>query len=1023
MKKIIIASLIIASIALFGKNESAKAFSYPKPVEAMGQIFSDLGISKSELKSTIKTANVARLKKTAPEVKVTFSPANPTEGEKVTANAAATYFMNDASEQYYTWYLKHSYCHDAKKGDNDYESKCDLNQDDKVNIEDYKIEAGRIIANSGFDWEDTDYEKHSDNDGFDAPMGGRDQKGKNAHCYIHDFTDGGDYELSDCEHLFPNTNDHGTIGDGKFGKDEEKFWHTDPQSNDTAGTGNNDEANVAGLGQYQFNWTYQSGDKVGVVVEGISIEPTQYEDSSYKIMWALPKNSCSLDDYSAEQYFDESTYKENETTTSTETFTYCGNKSSGAFKHDDSCTEDDEKTCGSGKDEDCANFSGEKITNTSYRRTKTDNGDNTVTITTYTSTQIYRYESDGTTELVIDGSVSTTNPETTSESDNPITTETLKVKSSGTSTVATGSCITETTSMGFPLETYHSDKNYKETAVTYSSDSTSNTTTATTTVSLYTYYYVDSACSGTPTKKLTSSSTSSKTSSTYNMSSDDLNDCLEKNLISPSEASATQKIGVDLSYSPKEPVNDSNGTNADQITVNASVTGANNENSLKYDWNIYKGDDLSTDTDWKAVTPKKNDEEISLSAVGLSSISFDSTFSGTPKYLKINVKVSETVDKETVKRGLSEIYIKLSNSTDSIKIFQTSVNDSGSLGVSVNNELCKKDSSNSALYNTLRYIVCPITKFSLLRFELSNSDKYSNFSWTMNGKPINDTKVEDICSNCKSRDNKTGAFFPVLDDPGSAYALKLTATKKDTGENVSFTRNLQTVNSAIELTCDKNDADDKNCFPQVLGSFINPTNPSDTYPDLSKVNFDAVADTQYNFHAYFTGNVPKEEDYYWTFDGKKITHDNNSDKLMVDGNVIDWATESAGNNNDLVLKVDTQAYNKSVLKESTNFGKTFIVSIFANLKSSTATNKLLFNNYSVPLTKFESNPIQSTISVHVDYANDSVSLNNLRQKFTASLINSLPAYTLFVLRLSLTIALIMIIVAFAYSSLGSSHKE
>ena len=81
-------------------------------------------------------------------------------------------------------------------------------------------------------------------------------------------------------------------GDGSFGRDEEEFWRTDPDDPDTADTGNGDEANVTGLGMTSFSWFYEAGDEIGVVIEGVSVEPTQEEDSSYRTMWALVNNKC-----------------------------------------------------------------------------------------------------------------------------------------------------------------------------------------------------------------------------------------------------------------------------------------------------------------------------------------------------------------------------------------------------------------------------------------------------------------------------------------------------------------------------------------------------------------------------------------------------------------------------------------------------------------------------------------------------------------------------------------------------------
>ena len=99
------------------------------------------------------------------------------------------------------------------------------------------------------------------------------------------------YSGDECKHLFSDAgNNNWEVGDGEFGGNEEKFWGTNPQDPNTAGNGNLDEANVSGLGQKQFSWVYQEGDKVGVIVEGTSMLPTKYEDGSYAIMWALPKN-------------------------------------------------------------------------------------------------------------------------------------------------------------------------------------------------------------------------------------------------------------------------------------------------------------------------------------------------------------------------------------------------------------------------------------------------------------------------------------------------------------------------------------------------------------------------------------------------------------------------------------------------------------------------------------------------------------------------------------------------------------
>jgi len=283
-------------------------FSYPSPPSAfnmvmatnpgpriLNQIFSDMGVDKGEAKNTAQQVNAQRQKQQPPQVSLNFFPANPSPGEEVTVTATPTYFLSDSKNLYFTWYIKHSNPSLPDRGNHDW------NSDGKIDIEDYKIEAMRLIANGGFDWDPdgngqpdgTVYDNHTDSDGYNAVFGGEDQRNKGTpHCYIHNWPSGDDYELASCEHLFADTNGRGDVGDNDFRMAEEQFWHTDPRNFDTRGASQKDEATVTGLGMFEFKFNYQDGDKVGVAIEGASYQPTQYRDSTYKTMWALVKNQC-----------------------------------------------------------------------------------------------------------------------------------------------------------------------------------------------------------------------------------------------------------------------------------------------------------------------------------------------------------------------------------------------------------------------------------------------------------------------------------------------------------------------------------------------------------------------------------------------------------------------------------------------------------------------------------------------------------------------------------------------------------
>ncbi|HLM84407.1 MAG TPA: hypothetical protein VK254_04350 [Candidatus Bathyarchaeia archaeon] len=89
---------------------------------------------------------------------------------------------------------------------------------------------------------------------------------------------------TDCVHEWKDAPGY-TSGSGKFPTGEEEYWKTDPTDPDTDGDGTRDEGDVIGLNQQSFTWSYQPGDRVGVVVEGTSMIPVDEQSAYYKIMW------------------------------------------------------------------------------------------------------------------------------------------------------------------------------------------------------------------------------------------------------------------------------------------------------------------------------------------------------------------------------------------------------------------------------------------------------------------------------------------------------------------------------------------------------------------------------------------------------------------------------------------------------------------------------------------------------------------------------------------------------------------
>jgi hypothetical protein len=307
--KIIIFSFAVTEVFLINLN-FVKAASIPSPSEVAAQMEARYHVNLASVQNMGEEFNVSANKINAPEVMLFFTPPDPKEGETITAEALPMYFSNPAEKLYYTWYLVRKECRELTDSPSASEREiCDKDSDGEITVNDWKVEAMSLIAQSGFEPESDTYSRgDNDHDGYEASYGGDDKSSVSddtKHCYIHDFQRGIDAEMEDgCVHLFPKTNGHGSTGDGSFGIDEERFWGTNPRDPNTAANGNMDEANVVGLGQNKFSWIYQTGDKVGVAVEGTSIIATKYADASYMIMWALPKNDCSIGDETVSERID-----------------------------------------------------------------------------------------------------------------------------------------------------------------------------------------------------------------------------------------------------------------------------------------------------------------------------------------------------------------------------------------------------------------------------------------------------------------------------------------------------------------------------------------------------------------------------------------------------------------------------------------------------------------------------------------------------------------------------------------------
>ncbi|MFZ1626817.1 MAG: hypothetical protein WAT81_03390 [Candidatus Moraniibacteriota bacterium] len=189
-------SVLMGLQVFFSSALPASAFfgspSIPSASESAADIERRYHIDTGSVQDQGESLNVADSKKVTPEVSLFFSPSDPTEGEKITARSFATYFSNDASKLYFTWYLMRAECAPG----NPVTPQCDLDGSGVLNHNDWKIMAHRILASNDVDLANVNYGADTDADGYSARFGGDNRVNVPNHCYFHDNTSGENYELA-----------------------------------------------------------------------------------------------------------------------------------------------------------------------------------------------------------------------------------------------------------------------------------------------------------------------------------------------------------------------------------------------------------------------------------------------------------------------------------------------------------------------------------------------------------------------------------------------------------------------------------------------------------------------------------------------------------------------------------------------------------------------------------------------------------------------------------------------------------
>ncbi len=305
---------------------------------------------------------------------------------------------------------------------------------------------------------------------------------------------------------------------------------------------------------------------------------------------------------------------------------------------------------------------------------------------------------------------------------------------------------------------------------------------------------------------------------TFKTTTRDPNDCIENNLVDPTEGGQPTRLSVHASLSADDLVNDeTSDKSGDAVSVQATIDNAARESfATNYDWSIELSEDREF-SDPLDITGAAIGAELvtRTKGSGLSSLHFNmniprallGTMSGGAGYIRFKVRAEESFEGGGVRRGRSEVIAKFTSMGKRISAHLVDpVQVGASMRVKLRPDIICNDSP-------LDRTACRVIQNEIIGLKIDGSG-LSDFMWQVNQKPLVCTRL-GTSPDCSDTVQGDTAFFPVTGDVGKSYSVSVTANDTRTGRLVSLSRTFYVVEPFVNIVSyDKNIA-----WPKLLGFY------------------------------------------------------------------------------------------------------------------------------------------------------------------------------------------------------------
>lgn len=512
----------------------------------------------------------------------------------------------------------------------------------------------------------------------------------------------------------------------------------------------------------------------------------------------------------------------------------------------------------------------------------------------------------------------------------------------------------------------------------------------------------------------------------------DLNDCLERNLVDPTEGGQATNLDVAVTATPENPVNDETNDEAGDVVIAQASISNSKKGPVEtlYKWNVGFGDKISNTGDFIDITEDlrkagllDNTEGNALDSIAVKMDISEDTFQGTDveaenkrkkwreytaddgiAYLRFKVDVTENFASGMFRHGKSDVIVKFISSEKKINAYLAeAVLDGDTMKVAIPSDdtktICDKDTSNH-YENVLDHQLCRVIKNEVIGLKVDNANgELSNFHWTINDTPLlcSYEFVSDDCANDEEKqqyeDDKSEPkqkieikqgeinFFPVTGDIGDTYTVTMTADNEITGKTLTLTRTFQVVDPMVTIKS----LDESIVWPKLLGQYRDITGKAEMCPgglcnDYSTIIFQAFSDRELGFKAAF---IPS------------FLRDISKREWRVDGEVVEET--APGEIHFTAVKMSWEIYN---------------VDLAAQVTPDEEIRRALLDIWNV--SPFDSTEINFATAIQTELKEPGIVTGPFQneRKYLAALVSYIPPSMLFTLRIILSAGLLLFVASF-----------